>query len=380
MKTKKFQLKNALLIIIVMLWSSAVFSQAWNNPVKTRKTITVLNIDSKGLSFEPEQLGNILRVELAKLDTFEVFDRYDVSYLVEKNQLKVAGCYGKICLVEIGNTIKSDKMVGGSVELYGETIVITLWLVNVSTASVEKTIVKEFLNYPNDIQSMLNFTLRSLFDLKNEEFLESQLSKKANTENAIKEPAEPILRLNGPRMGFVCFSGKTAEILRKSRAKGGYGAEPVMSQFGYQFELRYLNDGKFQALFEFVPLISGLEQEFLIPSITILNGLRNNRNGVEFAFGPTFSLTKKAKGYYDPEDGTWHLASELNHDDLGKYDIITQEDNRGHSALNTGFVFALGFSIKSGTLNIPVNGFVNLSKGGAKVGASFGFNSRKKRR
>ena len=54
---------------------------------------------------------------------------------------------------------------------------------------------------------------------------------------------------------------------------GGFDAYPAMFQFGYQFEKQYLNEGNFQALFEFIPMISGLEQNTFIPSFTLMNGL-----------------------------------------------------------------------------------------------------------
>ena len=34
------------------------------------------------------------------------------------------------------------------------------------------------------------------------------------------------------------------------------------------------------------------------PSFALLNGFRSSKNGWEFGFGPTFRLTKMAKGYY----------------------------------------------------------------------------------
>ena len=61
---------------------------------KTRPTVTVLNMDSKGLPNDAQQLGNVLRTEVEKLDSFDVTDKYDVNYLIEKNKLNVNNCYG----------------------------------------------------------------------------------------------------------------------------------------------------------------------------------------------------------------------------------------------------------------------------------------------
>ena len=64
--------------------------------VQVKQKVVVLNFDSKIPAYEPTAMGNLVRIELEKLDTFDVMDRYDVNYLVEKNALKINNCYGKI--------------------------------------------------------------------------------------------------------------------------------------------------------------------------------------------------------------------------------------------------------------------------------------------
>src|SRR4051812_43619082 len=96
-----------------------------------KPSATVLNVDSKLPAYDSHQMGNLLRIELEKLDTFQVMDRYDVLYVVESNKLRIDNCYGKLCLVEIGKTISSDKMLTGTVELFGENLVVTLRLIDV---------------------------------------------------------------------------------------------------------------------------------------------------------------------------------------------------------------------------------------------------------
>ncbi len=370
----------SVLMVAGMLLVVPFFSQAQNTRASTKKTITVLNLDSKGLSLDPAQMGNLARLELDKLDTFQVMDRYDATYLIEKNKLNIGNCYGKLCLVEIGSVLKSDKMMSGSVELYGESIIITIRLIDVSSASVEKTQVKEFLNLPKEVQKMIGITLREMFGRKNDQTLLTTLTKPFNYENAVNNPNKERLDLSGSRMGFTVFSGEPASILATSKSNGGFDALPMMFQFGYQFEQQYLNEGNFQALFEFIPLITGLDQGMFIPSITIMNGIRNNRNGLEFAFGPTLSLVKKADVYN--VDGHWYLEDDWNEKDSSNtllpipYAIERRLDSRGEPALSTGFVFAFGRTFKSGKLNIPVNAYVIPSRNGLRFGASFGFNAK----
>lgn len=105
---------------------------------KQKLTLTILSIDINGVKNDPLQMGNLVRTELEKLDTFDVMDRYDVAYMVEKNKLSINNCFGKLCLTEIGETIHSDKMLSGSIEQYPKSTIYTLRLIDVKTKSIEK--------------------------------------------------------------------------------------------------------------------------------------------------------------------------------------------------------------------------------------------------
>lgn len=342
-----------------------------------RASISVLNIDTKGLGLDPVQMGNMVRIELEKLDTFQVMDRYDVSYVVEKNKLNISNCYGKICLVEIGNTINSDKMFTGSIELIGENIIATFRLIDVKSATIEKTQVNEFLNLPKELQSMVQISINQMFGKFNEQPLLDYVTKKNNFESSVNNHDKSTVNLSGPRSGFTYVMGEAGERLQASRNEGGYNSYPVMFQFGYQFEVQYLNEGNYQALFEFLPAISGFNQNVFLPSVTIMNGFRNNKHGWEIAFGPTFGLINKANGYYDA-DQNWHLESDWNDDTVeNPYKIESRIDSRGYFELQAGFIVAAGKTIKSGKLNIPINIYVVPNKDGIRMGASFGFNAKK---
>ncbi|MBL7783744.1 MAG: hypothetical protein JNM22_21085, partial [Saprospiraceae bacterium] len=83
---------------LLVLWAPAIsFSQ---NTTALKEKVGVLYIDSKGFSLDPVQMGNLTRLELDKTGVYEVLDKYDVEYLIEKEGLKPDNCYGKICLVE----------------------------------------------------------------------------------------------------------------------------------------------------------------------------------------------------------------------------------------------------------------------------------------
>ena len=108
------------------------------------------------------------------------------------------------------------------------------------------------------------------------------------------------------------------------------------------------------------------------PSFALLNGFRSSKNGWEFGFGPTFRLTKMAKGYYlgDTLGGSydviddWRLASEWNGPGINPYEDKDRIDKRGTTRLKTGWVWAIGRTFHSGYLNVPVNLFYSSGKDG----------------
>lgn len=361
-------------LLIGFLLSSPGFSQTENN----RESVAILHIDAQGFTLTPEQMGNLTRIELSKMNMYEVIDRYDIQYLLEKNDITAENCYGKICLIEFGKKLNVDKMFTGSVEVLGEKIAITFRLIDVGTGQVEKSQVLEFLNLRKQVQTMIGLTIQKMFDQNVDENILNKLTKQFDYESTLNVPAANVMNLSGPRMGITIFSGDVATVFKEKEALGGHDVIPVMFQFGYQFELKYLNEGNFQALFEFIPNITGLDQGKFIPSISILNGLRSNRSGLEFAFGPILNLVEEADGYYD-ENGDWHLQSDYIPDpdnpQPNPFPIEKRLDSRGEYALGTGFVFAIGKTFKSGRLNIPLNAFFIPGKMGNRFGLSVGFNA-----
>jgi len=370
-------MKSLIYILHTLLLFTFLSTNSFGQNFSEKPSIAVLNIDSKGLTLEPSQLGNITRTELTKLDKYQVMDRYDVDYVIEKNEFSIDKCYGKICMVEAGKILKTEKMMTGSAEVLGEVIIVTMRLIDVGTATIEKTQVMEFLNIRSQIQTMISVTIKKMYEQPLDENLLNKLTKKFDYESGVNFPEVSRLNLSGPRMGFTAFTGELSSIYSDPKTEGGFDAFPLMFQFGYQFEVKYLNQGDFQALFEFIPIVTGLDQGKFIPSISVLNGIRSNRTGWEFAFGPIFYGVTEAKGFYD-QNGDWYLENEWSTVDpdapTNPFTIETRLDSRGETAFDSGFVFAFGKTFKSGRLNIPVNGFFIPNRDGHRFGVSLGFN------
>ncbi|MEZ4776709.1 MAG: hypothetical protein R3D00_26270 [Bacteroidia bacterium] len=153
-----------------------------------------------------------------------------------------------------------------------------------------------------------------------------------------EETREP-LKLSGPRFGITVIGGDMAKYMETN------DLSTYMSQFGWQFETRYFQTKSgYQGLFEFVPLIGGLESKQSALSMNLLVGFRTPL-GLEVGVGPNFAV----RGFFA--------------DDL----IAT-----------TSMLYAIGYSFKVDEVNIPINLAFSPSSIGSKVTVLVGFNIRQR--
>ena len=342
-----------------------------------KQTIAILSIDSRmGIAQDAQTMSTLVRLELEKTGVYTVLDRYEVADVLAKNKIDPNACFSKTCIVESGKLLGANKMLGGSIELLGEKVVINLRLIDVATGTIEKSDATEYLNLP-EVQRMVQISVQKLVGLKPDSKLVDQL---VNYDVPVQSPKN-VLRLNGPRMGFAYVMGDAAAITTGNKAVGGFEMYPVSFVFGWQQEYQYISAGNFQALVENIFLISGLESGRFIPNYTPLLGFRFGKGAFEFAFGPTFRLIRKADGFYDTngllgEAGAWHLDAEKPQNST--YQTESRLDSRGSVTASMGLVIGLGKTFHSGYLNIPLNVYVAPRKDGTTVGATFGFNIQKK--
>lgn len=338
---------------------------------QTKEVIGVVSINSIKMPYSSEQLTDATRNSLEKLNLYLVVDKYDQISLAEKNQFNMENCLSKNCLSEAGRILEATQILTGSVESFGKKVIVKLRLFDMKTQEVERFKIIEFLDLKDQVQTMLDLSVRALFDLSYDQDLFTKLTMEFAFESSINTPEVPRLDLNGPRMGITFLTGEAARIFSDPKSEGGYDALPVLSQFGYQFEISYLNEGNFQALFEIIPVIVGLDQSLFIPSLNILNGLRNSKTGLEFGFGPQLTVVKKATGYY-VEDGRFIIADAIA--TPAGYTSETRLHSKGDYKFTTNFIFAIGKSFKSGSLNLPVNIFYKPAKNAHQFGVSVGYN------
>ncbi len=357
--------------VLLILLSVGMLYSIRAQEASTENSVAIVSIDTKGLNLDNLSMGNLVRIELEKLKLYEVLDKYDAAYVMTQNNIVPENCFGKNQLVDVGKILKADYMLTGSAEKFGEKIIMILRLINVADSKIEKTSVMEFINQEEDIQMMVRVSIYDLFGIPNDKAV---LDLLVNLDQPITSD-KTTLRLNGPRFGMNFFTGEIAKRFEAPEDQGGYNSAAYASLFGYQHEIQYVSKGNFQALFEFIGTVNGIETNYTTVSLTVLNGLRYN--GWEIGFGPVFRLGKFATGYYDANDN-WVLEQDMPEGET--HSTFKNIDSRGAAELNAGIIFAMGKTFSVGYLNLPINFYWSPASrlDGNTFGIMLGFNVAKK--
>ena len=118
MKTKK--LHSALLFVAILFGIQTTYL-AQNNA-----TIAVANPNVNSLTVRPEAAAKMMRLELIKINKYKVYDEFDMNEVIKANEEYRTGCYGQNCLTKLGNELKVDYVMSGSLDGLGNKIVVTI--------------------------------------------------------------------------------------------------------------------------------------------------------------------------------------------------------------------------------------------------------------
>jgi TolB-like protein len=340
----------------------------------------VIAIDGMGTGLSNDEITQLTRLELQKFDNIIVIDRFDVEQILKNNQIDPATCFNTECLVKAGELLKVDWVLTGSVNNVNNFTVANFKIIDIKQGLTTNAIVREFKQMPNQTQNQVQITLSQLLKKPYNTELYELIKRDPKQEQMLVQADVKQLNLSGPRMGLTYLFGEAGKILKAPLKDGGFDMNPLMFQIGYQFEKQYLNSGKMQALFEIVPLVTGIDQNTFVPSLSIVNGLRNNKNGFEFGIGAVFSFIKEAE-MFTHTDNKDYLVSKWREvpkpPESAPNDRFFRMHSDGDPRFMTAIVIAVGKSFKSGNLNIPVNLYCMPMRDGVRVGLIGGFNTKK---
>lgn len=138
-------------------------------------------------------------------------------------------------------------------------------------------------------------------------------------------------KLDGPRLGISVLADKLPEV-------DGQKIGPVLSQFGWQFEwlIRPENGGP-AFLTEVIPFVGGVEYGIVIPSLSVVSGIR-------FPFGFEFGMGPHAAVHF-----------------------------KGNKPVHPSLIVAVGQTFEFSGVNIPLNLAMTNSSSGQSFSFLFGY-------
>ena len=319
-------------------------------------------------------------------------DEADMFEIVQNSS--TTECYGKNCLIALGEELKVPLILSGSVEGIGNKLIVTLKLIDVKEKAIKMSKSLEFVHQEAELQRMIGIMLKEMHDMDVDQDIKKQLMYQ--NEMIISNNVGK-LNNSGPRMGFAFLhESELYDFYRRKESQGGLDLFPAMTNIGYQFEGQYIGTENFSALAEFIVNIGGMEQGQFQPSFAILNGFRFGSQGWEFAFGPSFGFKRISSGYFEGDNYITendahtanyaaYLSNPSNFDPVTGATVIPYTqlpksmfsdhlDKRGDLIISTNWIVGLGRTFKAGALNIPVNMYYSYNRFGGGIGASVGFN------
>ena len=116
-----------------------------NKSDKPARTIAVMDFSGIGLSTgEAQALTERLRLELFNVGSFKLLERGMMEQVLQEQGFQQTGCVDSECMVEVGNLIGVELMVGGSISKVGTVHSVSAKIFSVSTGEIVKTAQLDF--------------------------------------------------------------------------------------------------------------------------------------------------------------------------------------------------------------------------------------------
>jgi len=102
-----------------------------------QSTIAVLQFDARGISAnEVATLTDRFRDELIKSDGYIVIARGDMEEILSEQGFQQSGCVSDECVVEVGQLIGVQQMVGGSIGKVGNVFTLSVRIIDVESGTI----------------------------------------------------------------------------------------------------------------------------------------------------------------------------------------------------------------------------------------------------
>jgi len=123
-------------------------------------TISVLDFNANGLSTnEVSILTDRFRAELIQLGEYSVIERAAMQEILEEQGFQQSGCTTDECVVEVGQMLGAQQMVGGSIGRLGDVFTITARVIDIESGEIINVTTYD---HEGDIGSLLKTGMRQV--------------------------------------------------------------------------------------------------------------------------------------------------------------------------------------------------------------------------
>lgn len=139
----KFTIKISTIIIFLIYILFTPLSPLISQQAKKR--IAVLDLQGEGITeTEAKTLTGRLRSKLVSTNVFHVLEREQMDQVLAEQGFQQSGCVSDECMVEIGQLIGVQEMVGGTIGKIGETYTLDLRIIDIATGQIVKTVSDDY--------------------------------------------------------------------------------------------------------------------------------------------------------------------------------------------------------------------------------------------
>ncbi len=127
--------------VLAALWLLAPASI----PAQQTQSLAILDLEGRGISaVEAASLTDRLRSELVRTGRITVVERGQMERILSEQDFQLTGCTSDECAVEVGQLLGVTHMVAGSIGRVGSTFSIDLRTVDVQTARIVHSIIRDY--------------------------------------------------------------------------------------------------------------------------------------------------------------------------------------------------------------------------------------------
>ena len=201
-----------LALVILPLFSPNLFSQ--------QTVLAVIDFEGKGVSeIEASALTDRLRTEISNIGTVKLVERGEMEEILKEQAFQQTGCVSSECMVEVGQLLGVNQIVGGSISQVGRTFSVNARIIDVETGEIISSVNYDYTGVVDEllISGMRNVS-QLLFLEEGEGIVELDKEVEYYENGKIKGEGRSIL---GRKHGRWVYYYDNGRIMRVGNYKGG---------------------------------------------------------------------------------------------------------------------------------------------------------------